>query len=150
MRQRFLTTALGMMVIGGSLGAQSSRTPLTRGTTAITHVNVIPMTSDTVLRDHTVIIRDGRIATIQRASDVPIGAGVRVIDGTGKYLTPGFTDAHTHLYSDKELPDSLASYELGVMLANGITTARLMIGTPEQLTLRAEVQAGRRAAQIGD
>ena len=29
------------------------------------------------------------------------------------------------------------------MLANGITTARLMIGTPEQLSLRAAIQAGR-------
>ncbi len=143
LRKPFLTSAVSLTVVGASLDAQASRTPLTRGTIAITHVSVIPMTSDTVLRDHTVIIRDGRIASVQRARDARIGADARVIDGTGKYLAPGFADAHTHLYSDEELPDSLASYELGVMLANGITTARLMIGTPEQLTLRADVQAGR-------
>ena len=50
---------------------------------------------------------------------------------------------HAHLFSDEELPDSLAPDELGVYLANGVTTARLMIGTPEQLVLRREIEAGR-------
>ena len=38
----------------------------------------------------------------------------------------------------RSLPD-----ELGVMLANGVTTIRLMIGTPEHLALRREIEAGR-------
>ena len=37
----------------------------------------------------------------------------------------------------------MASDELGVMLANGVTTIRLMIGTPEHLALRREIEAGR-------
>ena len=40
------------------------------------------------------------------------------------------------------MPDSVASDELGVMLANGVTTIRLMIGTPEHLALRREIEAG--------
>jgi len=28
---------------------------------------------------------------------------------------------HVHLYSDGEVPDSVAKYELGVMVANGVT-----------------------------
>ena len=110
--------------------AQASRTPLARGTTLIAHVNVVPMTSDTVLRDMNVVIRDGRIASIQPSSRVGAAPSQVQIDGTGKFLIPGFVDAHTHLYSDEELPDSLAPCELGVMLAHGITTARLTIGTP--------------------
>jgi imidazolonepropionase-like amidohydrolase len=89
-----------------------------------------------------VVIRDGRIASIQRAEGGRATGGTS-IDGTGKFLIPGLVDAHTHLYSDEELPDSLAPYELGVMLAHGITAARLMIGTPEQLTLRADIKQGR-------
>ena len=50
---------------------------------------------------------------------------------------------HTHLYSDGEAPDSVAKYELGVMVANGVTATRLMIGTPEHLALRREIEAGR-------
>jgi hypothetical protein len=49
---------------------------------------------------------------------------------------PGLADMHVHLYSDDETPDSLAPDELGVMLANGVTTIRLMIGTPESLVER--------------
>jgi imidazolonepropionase-like amidohydrolase len=43
------------------------------------------------------------------------------------------------LFSDEGLPDSIAPAELGIMLANGITTARLMIGTREHLKLRAAI-----------
>jgi Amidohydrolase family len=123
--------------------AQPSRGALTRGTFAITNVNLVPMTADTVIRDATLVVRDGRITAIGPARSTRVPAGATRIAGAGKYVIPGLADAHTHLYSDDELPDSLASYELGVMLANGVTTARLMIGTPEHLKLRADIAAGR-------
>jgi hypothetical protein len=123
--------------------AQPSRGALTPGTFAITNITVVPMTADTVLRDFTVIVRDGRIAAVGPARGPGIPAGAVRIVGRGKYLIPGLADAHTHLYSDDEVADSLAPYELGVMLANGVTTARLMIGTPEHLKLRDDVAAGR-------
>jgi imidazolonepropionase-like amidohydrolase len=123
--------------------AQASRTALARGTFAITGVSVVPMTSDTVLTETTVVVRDGRIASIGPSRSVALPKGARRIDGRGRYLIPGLVDMHTHLYSDDEVPDSVAPYELGVMVANGVTTARLMIGTPEHLLLRRELIAGR-------
>ena len=52
-------------------------------------------------------------------------------------------DMHTHLLSDgDDYPDSIAEDELKVMIANGVTTIRLMIGTPEQLILRAKSAKG--------
>src|SRR5262245_22791881 len=86
------------------LSAIAQRSPLARGTLAITNVNVIPMTRDTVLRDVTVLVRDGRIAAIGNPS---IPSGSQRIDGRNKFLIPGLGDAHTHLYSDEQLPDSL-------------------------------------------
>ena len=122
-----------------------SRGALARGTLlAITNVSVVPMTSDTVLAGQTVVIRDGRIAAVGPAARVRVPAGARRIDGGGKFLIPGLADMHAHLYSDgDEVPDSAAPAELGVMVANGVTAARLMIGTPEQLALRRDVAAGR-------
>ncbi|HEX2189359.1 MAG TPA: amidohydrolase family protein [Longimicrobiaceae bacterium] len=123
--------------------AQASRGALERGTLAITNVAVVPMTSDTVLRGATVLVRDGRIVAVGPVRSVAVPAGARRIDGRGRYLIPGLADMHTHLYSDGEVPDSVAPHELGVMLANGITAARLMIGTPEHLALRRDVESGR-------
>ena len=115
---------------------------IARGTVAIAGVDVIPMTSDTLMRNATVLVRDGRIAAIGRGIAVP--ANARRIDGTGKFLIPGLADMHTHLYSDDPaVSDTAGPAELGVMVATGVTTARLMIGTPEHLVLRREVAAGR-------
>jgi imidazolonepropionase-like amidohydrolase len=110
---------------------------------AITDVTVIPMTRDTTLPQATVVVRDGRIVEIGATRNVKVPSGARRVDGRGKYLIPGLADMHTHLYSDGDVPDSVAKSELGVMVANGVTATRLMIGTPEHFTLRREVETGR-------
>lgn len=116
-------------------------------TTAFVGVNVIPMDRERVLSSQTVIVRNGVIAEIGDASRVRIPKdGIR-IDGKGKYLIPGLVDMHTHLLSDSdEYPDSIAPDELRVMVANGVTTVRFMIGTPELLKLRSQNSAGEIAA----
>ena len=123
--------------------AQASRGTLTPGSFAITGVTVVPMTKDTVIRDATVLVRDGRIAELGATRNVRVPSGVRRIDGRGKYIVPGLADMHAHLYSDGDVPDSVAKYELGVMVANGVTATRFMIGTREHFALRREVEAGR-------
>jgi imidazolonepropionase-like amidohydrolase len=140
------TCALALLSLGPTgqtLDAQASRGALSPGTFAITDVTVIPMAGDTAMARATVVVRDGRITEIGAARNVRVPPGARRVDGRGKYLIPGLVDMHTHLYSDGDVPDSVARYELGVMVANGVTATRLMIGTPEQLALRREVQAGR-------
>jgi imidazolonepropionase-like amidohydrolase len=139
-----ITAAVTLGLVAPGASAQGSRGYLSRGAFAITDVNVIPMTSETVLEQAVVLVRDGRIEAVGPADRVRVPAGVRRIDGRGRYLVPGLADMHTHLYSDDPAtPDSLGPYELGVMVANGVTTARLMIGTPEHLRLRREIEAGR-------
>ena len=142
MRHALLLTLL----VPGVLVAQPSRTALTSGTWAITDVTVIPMTRDTALPHHTVLVRDGRIVPMGPAARVTVPRGARRIDGRGKWLMPGLSDMHVHLHADAaDVPDSIAPRELGVMLANGVTTARLMIGTPQHLVLKRELLAGRLA-----
>jgi imidazolonepropionase-like amidohydrolase len=46
------------------------------------------------------------------------------------------------LSDSDEYPDSIAPDELRVMVANGVTTVRFMIGTPELLALRARSASG--------
>lgn len=68
-----------------SLGAQ---------TVAITGGSVYPV-SGPVIRNGTVLIRDGRISAV--GADVAIPADAERIDATGKIVTPGFIDASTQL-----------------------------------------------------
>ena len=116
--------------------------PATSGTVAFVDVNVIPMDKERVLQHQTVIVRNGVIAEIGDVKRIKVPAGAQRIDGTGKFLIPGLTDMHVHLFSDDEFPDALAEDELKIMIAYGVTTIRLMIGTPEQLVLRRKTASG--------
>ena len=117
--------------------AQSSRA------VAFLNVNVIPMDQERVLRNQTVVVRNGIIVELGDAKKVKVPRDAQRIDGTGKFLIPGLTDMHVHLMSDEDgFPDTLAEDEFKVMVAHGVTTIRLMNGTPEQLVLRAKSARG--------
>jgi cytosine/adenosine deaminase-related metal-dependent hydrolase len=134
---------MGLALVAGAQ-APGSRGPLSPGEFAIEHVTVIPMTSPRVIPNATVLVRDGRIVWVGTGRGPARRPGARVIDGAGKFLIPGLSDMHTHLFSDAAaVDDSAGPAEIGVMLANGVTTARLMIGTPAHLVLRRAVAEGR-------
>ena len=143
MRNSILSALVLQSLLASTGQGQASRGALAAGTYAITDVAVVPMTRDTVLRDATVLVRDGRIVAVGAARNIQVPAGAQRVDGRGKYLIPGLADMHAHLYSDGDTPDSLAKYELGVMVANGVTATRFMIGTREHFGLRREVEGGR-------
>src|SRR5688572_32711492 len=116
-------------------------------TTAFVGANVIPMDRERVSVNQTVIVRKGLIAEIGDAGKVKIPKDALRVDAAGKYLIPGLVDMHTHLLSDgDEYPDSIAPDELRVMVANGVTTVRFMIGAPELLVLRGRSAKGDIAA----
>jgi imidazolonepropionase-like amidohydrolase len=143
MRNSILSALVLQSLLAPAAQGQASRGALAAGTYAITDVAVVPMTRDTVLRDATVLVRNGRIVAVGAARNIQVPAGARRVDGRGKYLIPGLADMHAHLYSDGDTPDSLAKYELGVMVANGVTATRFMIGTREHFGLRREIEGGR-------
>lgn len=48
-----------------------------------------------VIKDGTIIVEDGRIAYCGPSQDIPEGA--KVIDASGRVITPGLIDAHVHI-----------------------------------------------------
>lgn len=56
------------------------------------------------VRGATVVIRGERIAAVGPGTRVAVPEGARIIDGVGRYLTPGFVDANVHvsIYSGLE------------------------------------------------
>jgi imidazolonepropionase-like amidohydrolase len=80
-----LVTGMALSVNAGNGTAQ---------TFAITNARIHTMTGATIERG-TVVVRDGRIEAVGAAVTVP--QGVRVIDGNGRTVTPGFLDSYTSL-----------------------------------------------------
>lgn len=101
---------------------------------AISHVNVIPMDSNRMLEDQTVIIRGDRIAEMGSAQEIPAPDGAEIIDGRGAFLIPGLADMHYHVSQN---PVSLT-----LAVANGVTTVQNFNAEPGDLDMAALVEAG--------
>lgn len=112
-------------------------------TIAFVNTNVIPMTRETVLLARTVIVRDGRIARIGDVAGTEVPDGAIVVDGTDRYLMPGLAEMHGHV---TDTDDDALERLFSLFLANGVTTVRGMLGRSSHLTLRADIEAGRRIA----
>jgi cytosine/adenosine deaminase-related metal-dependent hydrolase len=110
---------------------------------AIKNVSVITMTKEEVLKDQTVVVEKGVIKSISPSASTRPGPDVKVIDGTGKFLMPGLFDMHTHFFYEQGDHVNTNETELKLMLANGITTARIMAGHPSYLEARANVKNGK-------
>lgn len=102
-------------------------------TYAFVDVAVVPMDTPRVLTGQTVLVKADRIVSIGPVGAVPIDAGVTVIDGAGRFLLPGLSDMHVHVWDEHELP---------LYVANGVTTVRNMWGESSTLAMRTRVAAG--------
>jgi imidazolonepropionase-like amidohydrolase len=103
--------------------------------TVIDNVTVIPMEGPRALANQTVVIRDGRIAALLPTGTGPIPSDPIRVDGGGKFLFPGLTDAHVHLAANP------AAW-LPLFLAHGVTTVFVLQGGPDHLALRSRVASG--------
>ena len=133
-----LAVAAAAMVLTASLSNQ----PAAQGTaTAFIGVNVLPMDKEALLSDQTVIVTDGKIASIAPSSAAQVPAGAVRIDGKGKFLMPGLGELHAHIPGGNA-PDADVERTLFLYVANGVTTIRGMLGHPRHLVYRERVAKG--------
>ncbi len=88
-----------------------------------------------------ILVRDGRIAAVGNGLEPP--AGAVVVDASGKYVTPGIIDAHSHLAalsinegsvnvsSMVTIEDVIRPEDIGMYraLAGGVTTINVLHGS---------------------
>ena len=74
----------GVLLIPAVLGAQD---------VAIRNATIITIANGDI-PNGTIVVRAGKITAV--GANVAIPAGIRVIDGTGKFVMPGIIDAHSH------------------------------------------------------
>jgi len=67
-----------------------------KGAVAITSATVM-LGNGQRIEDGTVVFVDGKITAVGPAAKVKVPQGAKVVDGTGKFVTPGLLDTHSHM-----------------------------------------------------
>lgn len=140
----------GTLVAQGTTTTTGGRTITTTTTTttvrraapgpvAFVDVTVLPMDRERVLEHQTVVVRDGRIASIGPAASASIPSDALRVDGRGKFLMPGLAEMHGHVPAQA---GPFAEATMLLFVANGITTVRGMQGSPYHIQLRDAIERG--------
>lgn len=118
--------------------AYGSAQPIEAEDLLIRNATIWTMEAPGVLENADVLIRDGKIAAVGKNLNA---AGARVIDGTGKHVTPGIIDEHSHIVgggneiltnsamvriSDQLNADDLNMYRA---LSGGVTAVQVLHGS---------------------
>jgi imidazolonepropionase-like amidohydrolase len=137
MPRRFIPALIGVALLAWlqPAPAQSDRM------VAFTNVTVVPMDSDRVLSDQTVLVTGDRITAVGPGGTTQAPAGATRVDGKGKFLMPGLAEMHGHIPGPKT-PRQQIDDILFLYVANGVTTVRGMQGAPGQLELREGAKRG--------
>src|SRR5437773_7656888 len=65
---------------------------------ALTHVRVIDGTGAAPRADQTLVIREGKIASLGDRASTKIPEGAKVLDLSGRTIIPGLVGMHDHMY----------------------------------------------------
>jgi imidazolonepropionase-like amidohydrolase len=136
MKNRSLA-ALGMT---GALGMTTALAlPLAAQDVAIRNATIITIANGDI-ENANIVVRNGKITAVGKNATIP--AGIRTIDGTGKFVMPGIIDAHSHAALENGINEGSESVtpEVQVQLRNddpviyralagGVTAANLLHGS---------------------
>ncbi len=84
---------------------------------AFVNVNLIPMDGEGVLSGMTVLVEGDAVVEIGPVDAVSVPEEALEIDGAGRYLMPGLSDAHMHVFEPGDF---------NLYLANGVTSGLSM------------------------
>ena len=116
------------LALGFSQPSRAEQPASNGGATLFQNVRVFNGKSTALSAPSNVLVRGNTIARISTGPIDP--AGARVIDGAGRTLMPGLTDAHWHAMMIRATPALLLGSDVGytTLLAAGEATATLMRG----------------------
>ncbi len=128
---RFYTKlSIALLCVPGAMAAQD---------VAIRNATLITIANGDI-QAGTIVVRGGKITTVGANAAIPVG--MRVIDGTGKFVMPGIIDAHSHAALEGGINEGSESVTPEVQvqvknddpviyraLAGGVTAALLLHGS---------------------
>jgi uncharacterized protein YkuJ len=138
-----LIPTIGLSILLAHLPGSASA--LEKNPTAFIHANLIPMTTEALMSDQTVIVEGRKITVVGPSKQTEIPENANVINCRNAFLMPGLSDMHMHLRDDW-MSDVWPVSPLKLYLANGVTTIRCLgpIGKSGRYGLkwRSEIEAG--------
>ena len=123
----------------GARGSGQGAAPAPR-VVALRGGTILTVTKGTI-PNGTIVFRDGKIAAVGAGVDIP--AGAEVIDVSGRFVSPGVIDAHSHIANDSineggttvssmvGMEEVLDPTDINIYrdLAGGVTTANILHGS---------------------
>ncbi len=133
------TLSFALLCVPGVLAAQDL---------AIRNATLITIANGDVVGN--IVVRGGKITAVGANAAIP--AGIKVIDGTGKFVMPGIIDAHSHAALENGINEGAESVTPEVIvqlknddpviyraLAGGVTAALLLHGSANTIGGQARV-----------
>ncbi len=136
---------LGALVSGAAMGQGAAPDVVIRNATVMT-------ASHGTIAGGSVWLHDGKIAGVGKTVNAPAGAAV--VDGTGKWVTPGIIDPHSHSALGSDINEATSPVTPSMMmidafdnrdkalyqaLAGGVTTELLLHGSANMIGGQAVV-----------
>lgn len=113
------------------------------GTILLKGGRIISMKGDEVIENGDILVRNNRITAVGASGTLTVPAGAKVIDVTGKTITPGFVDTHAHMWPRWGIHTNQV-WIYAANLAYGVTTTRdPQTATTDVLTYADMVNAGK-------
>jgi hypothetical protein len=94
------------------------------GTIVLKGAKIATMRGDEVLSAGDIVVRDNRIVSVGPSGSVPVPAGAKVINVSGKTIVPGFIDTHAHWFNIRRGVLDTGNWDFLASLAYGITAGR--------------------------
>ncbi len=137
-----LFTLAALVALPSSTARLGGQAP--NGVVAIRNATLLTVTRGTI-PSGTIVLQNGKIAAIGANVNVP--AGAEIVDGTGKFVSPGLIDAHSHIANDDineggtsvssmvGMGDVLNPNDIDIYrdLAGGTTTANILHGSANSI-----------------
>lgn len=109
--------------------ASANRTP-GPARLVLTDARVVDVEEGRVLPNRALVIEDGRIVSVGAEDGLAPSDAAVALDLDGRYVAPGLADMHVHV-------DAGAT---PLLLTNGVTTVRVMMGTEDALAWKAAAE----------
>ena len=112
-----------------------------KGSILLKNARIVTMNGSEVIENGDILIENNRIKAVGKTGTLDAGSA-KVIDATGKTITPGFIDTHAHMWPTWGLHKN-SVWIYAANLAYGVTTTRdPQTATTDVLTYGDMVEAG--------